>query len=308
MYFIVQDWTYDDVSEWMANISLQDYIETFKNNHISGKNLLDLSEKELKDDLGMFSVGHRKNFLKSQEHLQKIYSKNKIFNQAIRMKLKKFYEKHKNHLRSNINLTSRHTPSSYGFNSFRNSIHSEIIEEDQNDQLSVKKDIIKPSSEITNKKPSIEITNKKMSYDNYADDENEENSPKKETALKKMKSKKISESPALYHENKGEISTKISNNTEQENNNHDNGNHNNNNNKSESESSSEFSSSSDEEQVNGNKKIKEKPKLSIEIKSNKFIHTHKQPDKAKKLQQYSSSLDSNILIILFFSFFISLSL
>ena len=111
----------------MTNIGLQDYIETFKNNHISGKNILEISEKELKDDLGMVSVGHRKNFLKFQEHLGKIYSKNKIFNHAIRMKLKKFYEKHKNHLRSNINSQSPHAPNSYRFSSFRNSIQIKTI-------------------------------------------------------------------------------------------------------------------------------------------------------------------------------------
>lgn len=203
----VQDWTFDDVGEWLTNLGLSDYIETFQNNHISGKNILDITDQELRDDLGMSSVGHRKNFSKSQEHLKKIYSKNKIFNQAIRLKLKKFYEKHKNHLRSNLHA--------YKFHSIRNSliINSEIIEEDQSDQVSMKESM-KKESEMNNH--SRMPRNKKISIENDVE-ENEEPAklPEKEnppSALRKTKSKKLPDMTTSINENSKKYEFEINNN------------------------------------------------------------------------------------------------
>lgn len=301
----------------MNNIGLIDYIEIFKSNHISGKNLLDITDKELKDDLGMFSVGHRKIFSKSQEHLKKIYSKNKIFNQAIRLKLKKFYEKHKNHLRSNLH-------NGYKFNSIRTSLHlnNEIIEEDQNDQISLKESVVsQKNNENTLAKPRDK--NKKFSYENYADDEkdieNDEQPIQQEkelpSALRKNKSKKAQESPKIETTNKetsefNDINTK-------------NKAHNNPNNLiepnkiSDSDTSSDSSTSSDEEQgknvannaniINGNKKRKEKSNESpLELKpSNLLKPPNKQVNRAKR-QINSSRYDSIIIfnILYFFIFLI----
>ena len=277
----------------MNNLGLVDYIDTFKNNHISGKNLLDITDKELKDELGMVSVGHRKNFSKSQEHLKKIYSKNKIFNQAIRLKLKKFYEKHKNNLRSNLHHQNQSSPQthSFRFNSIINSINSEIIEEDQNDQASLKEEItIEKINNAAHKKPS---------YDNYADDENENEDifkPEKETgsalSKKNRNKKQVESSQLLDYEAKPEASTRITNTNDQE------GNTTNNNKVSESESSSESSSSSDDDNINGNGKKQKKEKVCSPDRQNMIIHNKKQPDKTKKQQQYSSSLDSNYFIII----------
>lgn len=47
----VKDWTIKDVSTWLKNIELNEYIENFQKNHINGKNLLDITESELKNDL-----------------------------------------------------------------------------------------------------------------------------------------------------------------------------------------------------------------------------------------------------------------
>lgn len=297
----------DEVGEWLNNIGLIDYIEIFQKNHISGKNLLDITDKELKDDLGMFSVGHRKNFSKSQEHLKKIYSKNKIFNQAIRLKLKKFYEKHKNHLRSNLH-------NGYKFNSIRTSLHlnSEIIEEDQNDQMSLKESVVsQKNNENTLSKPKEK--NKKFSYENYADDEKDIDEPpvqqEKElpgSALRRNKSKKMQESPKIeITNNNKEIND--SNDTNNQNPKNKANNPNNlldpTNKISDSDSSSDSSSSSDEEQgknvvinaniTNGLKKRKEKSNESpLETKTSNLLKPPKKQVSRGKKQIHSSRYDS----------------
>jgi hypothetical protein len=96
------------VGSWLEKIGLEDYREKFKENHISGKNLLHLTEKELKKDLEMTSVGHRKNFSKGVENLKKIYEKNKVYKGNLRKKLMKFYEKHKNKLFNNSSNGQSH--------------------------------------------------------------------------------------------------------------------------------------------------------------------------------------------------------
>jgi hypothetical protein len=72
---IVQEWCEADVSDWLRTIGLEDYVESFNSNHISGNNLFDLTESELKEDLKMVSVGHRVIFEKSVENLKKLMSK-----------------------------------------------------------------------------------------------------------------------------------------------------------------------------------------------------------------------------------------
>ena len=107
-----------------------DYIDNFKKNHITGKNLFDLKEKELKDDLNVLSVGHRKNFLKSQLHLKRIFSKNKVYSNAIRDKLVKFYDKHKHQLnlgkKNDINNHSNLNSGGAGINAGENPFYSKF--------------------------------------------------------------------------------------------------------------------------------------------------------------------------------------
>lgn len=285
-------------------------MDSFKSNHISGKNLLDLTDKELKDELGMFSIGHRKNFGKSQEHLRKIYSKNKIFNQAIRMKLRNFYQKHKSHLKSS--LYSQISPTAQKMTSLN--VNSEIIEEDQSDSM-------RDSLQGRKENPP-HISKKMVSYENYADDEEEYRPIEKEkevgSALKKTKSKKISEAPSFDNKLSKEMSkssnnnnidinnkknTNDNNNNEgnndkvkelniENNDNNDNNAANINNNKvSESSSTSSSSSSSEDETKKKKEKALDNSRSPIPLK----IH-RKQPGKAQKGQQYSSSLDSKYLL------------
>jgi hypothetical protein len=41
---------------------LEDYSKIFAENHINGKNILEIGDQELKEDLNMQSLGHRKIF------------------------------------------------------------------------------------------------------------------------------------------------------------------------------------------------------------------------------------------------------
>lgn len=285
-YFLikVQEWTIDDVSEWLTNIGLVDYIDTFKNNHISGKNLLDIKEVELKDDLCVCSVGHRKNFIKSQEHLKKIYSKNRIFNQAIRTKLKNFYEKHKNHLRSNHYLHFNNNNNK--FNSIRSSLSNEIIEEDQNDSL--KEDYTKMNTananEITTNVNGLsnETTTllKKISYDNFIDEETDllKKPEHEHCVLMKKRSKSPMIEPIENNKN-NEDGIKGP---------------------SESDTSSDSSSSSDDENpgsVTKKPKKEKKEESTNETKPPNHLHIiiPKKIQKTQKSMQYSSSLDSNLI-------------
>ena len=97
--FIVQDWTSDDVGEWLSIIGLNEYVDNFTKNHINGKILFDLTDKELKEDLEVVSIGHRKNFQKAVAHLKKFYAKNRLYSDSIKNKLIKFYEKHSHQLK-----------------------------------------------------------------------------------------------------------------------------------------------------------------------------------------------------------------
>ena len=44
-------------------MKLGEYSQKFKENDITGRNILEIKEIDLKEDLGMQSLGHRKNFL-----------------------------------------------------------------------------------------------------------------------------------------------------------------------------------------------------------------------------------------------------
>ena len=92
----VFEWDIADVNEWLKHIGLEDYVEMFSINHITGKNLFEIKEDELKDEFKMNSVGHRKNFMNSVDYLRKIYMDNKGRRLSIiRNKLAQlYYKKH----------------------------------------------------------------------------------------------------------------------------------------------------------------------------------------------------------------------
>lgn len=95
-YFLVHDWTFQEVGDWLKHLGLHDYIDKFRDNHINGEVLFEITEADLKDEFGMHSLGHRKNFMKAIENLKRIYNdadgKNSDY---IRHKIQKFYEKNR---------------------------------------------------------------------------------------------------------------------------------------------------------------------------------------------------------------------
>mmetsp|Transcript_27799 Transcript_27799/g.24427 ORF Transcript_27799/g.24427 Transcript_27799/m.24427 type:complete len:174 (-) Transcript_27799:2504-3025(-) len=99
----VNEWNIEDVAEWLEHLSLNDYIDIFKENHVDGKLLFEITETDLKDDFKMTSFGHRKNFMKAVENLKKIYLGSEGKNsEYIRRKIQKFYERNKNKLKMGI--------------------------------------------------------------------------------------------------------------------------------------------------------------------------------------------------------------
>jgi len=138
----VYDWTYQEVGDWLKHLGLNDYIEKFKENHIDGKVLFEITEADLKDEFNMTSVGHRKNFLKAVENLKRIYNdrdgKNSDY---IRDKIQKFYERNQQTKSKSLlaGLTKERNFYSHRF-STRNMYSSqhEVIEED--DEFNMKHD------------------------------------------------------------------------------------------------------------------------------------------------------------------------
>lgn len=53
-------WTMEDVLDALRDANLEEYIATFREHRIDGKVLLQLTEKNLKDDLGIYKLGDRK--------------------------------------------------------------------------------------------------------------------------------------------------------------------------------------------------------------------------------------------------------
>ncbi|WAR05181.1 WSDU1-like protein, partial [Mya arenaria] len=59
----------DDVAQWLSEIGLQQYCETFRKQDIDGQELSTLTKKCLKNCLGIDSLGHRNKILRSRAHL-----------------------------------------------------------------------------------------------------------------------------------------------------------------------------------------------------------------------------------------------
>ncbi len=62
--------------DWLDNIDMKEYFKVFQKNHITGYCLIELSEEDLKKELGIVSVGHRKVIMKNIYNLKLIYGKN----------------------------------------------------------------------------------------------------------------------------------------------------------------------------------------------------------------------------------------
>lgn len=60
----ISEWGKDEIDEWMKVVGLGDYCAVFAENHITGKNLFEVKEGDLRE-FGFKSLGHRKTFIKS---------------------------------------------------------------------------------------------------------------------------------------------------------------------------------------------------------------------------------------------------
>lgn len=76
----LKEWTIKEVLTFLEVIELRDYKEVFYQNKVKGKDLLTLTEKELKHDLRM-KMGHRKRFLNYRMFIASLdneHSKDKV--------------------------------------------------------------------------------------------------------------------------------------------------------------------------------------------------------------------------------------
>eukprot|EP01052_Picozoa_sp_SAG31_P067154 SAG31_NODE_25936_length_451_cov_0.877841_1_plen_134_part_10 len=51
--------TVDDVCEWVASLGLDEYTRTFRQHSIDGAQLLELTDDQLRGELGISKIGHR---------------------------------------------------------------------------------------------------------------------------------------------------------------------------------------------------------------------------------------------------------
>jgi len=68
----VSNWSTVEVGIWLESVQLGEYIEVFANNDIRGKELLNLSRRDLKE-IGMTKVGHLKRILMAVKELNTVH-------------------------------------------------------------------------------------------------------------------------------------------------------------------------------------------------------------------------------------------
>ncbi|CAD8166913.1 unnamed protein product [Paramecium pentaurelia] len=71
----MQEWQLEEVCGWLDSLELGEYKEEFIKNQMTGKTLYGLTDNELKQDLGISVLGHRKKILQSIEEYKKYYMK-----------------------------------------------------------------------------------------------------------------------------------------------------------------------------------------------------------------------------------------
>ncbi|CAD8051589.1 unnamed protein product [Paramecium primaurelia] len=71
----MQEWNKDQVCSWLECLGLSQYKENFMKNHILGETLHNLTDRELKEELGMQILGHRKQILQQINMHKKYYIK-----------------------------------------------------------------------------------------------------------------------------------------------------------------------------------------------------------------------------------------
>lgn len=67
----ISNWSTVEVGIWLESVQLGEYTEVFINNDIRGKELLNLSRRDLKE-IGMTKVGHIKRILMAVKELNMV--------------------------------------------------------------------------------------------------------------------------------------------------------------------------------------------------------------------------------------------
>ncbi|CAD8066258.1 unnamed protein product [Paramecium sonneborni] len=71
----MQEWQLEEVCIWLDSLGLGEYKDEFQKNQMTGKTLYALTDNDLKSDLGISVLGHRKQILQSIEEYKKYYVK-----------------------------------------------------------------------------------------------------------------------------------------------------------------------------------------------------------------------------------------
>ncbi|CAK64142.1 unnamed protein product (macronuclear) [Paramecium tetraurelia] len=71
----MQEWQLEEVCTWLDTLQLGEYKDEFIKNQMTGKTLYALNDNDLKQDLGISVLGHRKKILQSIEEYKKYYVK-----------------------------------------------------------------------------------------------------------------------------------------------------------------------------------------------------------------------------------------
>lgn len=79
----INEWTLDDVSIWLKSINMEEYVDLFKKEEITGECLNELTELHLKKELNINKLGHRLKILKSiNDYRDKTFFLNNISSSA----------------------------------------------------------------------------------------------------------------------------------------------------------------------------------------------------------------------------------
>lgn len=173
----------------MKHLGLGEYAEQFKANHITGVNLLDLTDADMKQEFKIASLGHRKNLRKAIEQLNQIYRGGKD-PEYIKNKIRSFYNKTFLRFKRTHPINSFGSNDGGGLNSLRklysgayNSLQG-VIQED-NDEA----EVFSPPEMKVEKKRSGEAPNFKFDSNEEKADEDDHNH---EALPRKMRDRKPS--------------------------------------------------------------------------------------------------------------------
>jgi SAM domain (Sterile alpha motif) len=90
---LVQFWTKEDVVVWLEKNGFSDYKSIFYNNHIDGRTLPDLTDKELKDELAITDESAREEILKDIKLVKAMAWKTEKEAHMMHKTVLSFYEK-----------------------------------------------------------------------------------------------------------------------------------------------------------------------------------------------------------------------